>query len=169
LDKGFGSPVITDDGVTVAKDIELEDKFENIGASLIQEVANKTNEAAGDGTTTAIASAVGTSEYQGSLFGLIDVPGFFLGHLADGLTWSLLVVGAVQLLVPLFGGDSKLTNAISAAAFAGIMGGQAIYGLFGKGAGTLGNQGILTQTLTGPQAAIICSFLELVCPIAPAL
>ncbi len=57
LDKGFGSPVITDDGVTVAKDIELEDKFENVGASLIQEVANKTNEAAGDGTTTATVLA----------------------------------------------------------------------------------------------------------------
>lgn len=57
LDKGFGSPTITDDGVTVAKDIELEDKFENIGAALIQEVANKTNEAAGDGTTTATVLA----------------------------------------------------------------------------------------------------------------
>src|SRR5689334_1062116 len=57
LDKSFGSPTITDDGVTVAKDIELEDKFENIGASLIQEVANKTNEAAGDGTTTATVLA----------------------------------------------------------------------------------------------------------------
>jgi chaperonin GroEL len=57
LDKGFGSPSITDDGVTVAKDIELEDKFENVGASLIQEVANKTNDAAGDGTTTATVLA----------------------------------------------------------------------------------------------------------------
>src|SRR3990167_3532620 len=57
LDRGFGSPTITDDGVTVAKDIELEDKFENIGASLIQEVANKTNEEAGDGTTTATVLA----------------------------------------------------------------------------------------------------------------
>lgn len=57
LDRGFGSPTVTDDGVTVAKDIDLEDKFENIGASLIQEVANKTNEAAGDGTTTAIVLA----------------------------------------------------------------------------------------------------------------
>ncbi|HUO75673.1 MAG TPA: chaperonin GroEL [Candidatus Paceibacterota bacterium] len=53
LDRGFGSPVITKDGVTVAKDIELEDKFENIGASLVQEVASKTNDMAGDGTTTA--------------------------------------------------------------------------------------------------------------------
>jgi len=57
LDKSYGSPTITDDGVTVAKDIELEDKFENIGASLIQEVANKTNEQAGDGTTTATVLA----------------------------------------------------------------------------------------------------------------
>lgn len=57
LDKGFGSPTVTDDGVTVAKDIELEDKYENVGASLIQEVANKTNEEAGDGTTTATVLA----------------------------------------------------------------------------------------------------------------
>ncbi len=57
LDRGFGSPIVSDDGVTVAKDIELEDKFENVGASLIQEVANKTNEAAGDGTTTATVLA----------------------------------------------------------------------------------------------------------------
>lgn len=54
LDKGFGSPVITKDGVTVAKDIELKDKFENIGAELVKEVASKTNDIAGDGTTTAI-------------------------------------------------------------------------------------------------------------------
>ena len=53
LDKGFGAPTITKDGVTVAKEIELEDKFENIGAELIKEVANKTNDVAGDGTTTA--------------------------------------------------------------------------------------------------------------------
>jgi len=53
LDKGFGSPVITNDGVTIAKEIELEDKFENIGAQLIKEVAEKTNDVAGDGTTTA--------------------------------------------------------------------------------------------------------------------
>jgi len=53
LDKGFGSPTITNDGVSIAKEIELEDKFENIGADLIKEVANKTNDVAGDGTTTA--------------------------------------------------------------------------------------------------------------------
>ncbi len=53
LDKGFGSPTITNDGVTIAKEIELEDKFENMGAQLVKEVATKTNDAAGDGTTTA--------------------------------------------------------------------------------------------------------------------
>ncbi|MFH1509104.1 MAG: chaperonin GroEL [bacterium] len=53
LDKGFGTPSIVNDGVTVAKEIELEDKFENMGAQLVQEVASKTNDVAGDGTTTA--------------------------------------------------------------------------------------------------------------------
>ena len=53
LDKGFGSPLITNDGVSIAKEIELEDAFENMGAKLVYEVANKTNDVAGDGTTTA--------------------------------------------------------------------------------------------------------------------
>ncbi len=53
LDKKFGSPTVTNDGVTVAKDIELEDPFENMGAELVKEVASKTNDVAGDGTTTA--------------------------------------------------------------------------------------------------------------------
>ena len=53
LEKGYGAPIVTLDGVTIAKEIELEDKIENIGAELIKEVASKTNDAAGDGTTTA--------------------------------------------------------------------------------------------------------------------
>lgn len=53
LDKKFGSPLITNDGVTIAKDVELEDPFENMGAQLVKEVATKTNDVAGDGTTTA--------------------------------------------------------------------------------------------------------------------
>ena len=53
LDKKFGAPTITNDGVTIAKDIELEDPFENIGAQLAKEIASKTNDIAGDGTTTA--------------------------------------------------------------------------------------------------------------------
>src|SRR5467141_2445218 len=57
LDKSYGAPRITKDGVTVAKEIELEDKFENMGAQMVREVAQKTNDAAGDGTTTATVLA----------------------------------------------------------------------------------------------------------------
>ena len=57
LDKSFGAPLITNDGVTIAKEIELEDGFENMGAQLIREVAAKTNDVAGDGTTTATVLA----------------------------------------------------------------------------------------------------------------
>ena len=57
LDKSFGAPRITKDGVTVAKDIELADKFENMGAQMVREVASKTNDIAGDGTTTATVLA----------------------------------------------------------------------------------------------------------------
>ncbi|MGL5359899.1 MAG: chaperonin GroEL, partial [Shewanella sp.] len=57
LDKSFGSPLITKDGVSVAKEIELTDKFENMGAQMVKEVASKANDAAGDGTTTATVLA----------------------------------------------------------------------------------------------------------------
>ena len=57
LDKSYGAPRITKDGVTVAKEIELEDKFENMGAQMVREVASKTNDLAGDGTTTATVLA----------------------------------------------------------------------------------------------------------------
>src|SRR5258708_31337020 len=57
IEKSFGAPLITKDGVTVAKEIELENKFENMGAQMVKEVASKTNEDAGDGTTTATVLA----------------------------------------------------------------------------------------------------------------
>ncbi len=57
IDKAFGAPRITKDGVTVAKEIELSDKFENMGAQMVREVASKTNDEAGDGTTTATVLA----------------------------------------------------------------------------------------------------------------
>ena len=57
LDKSFGGPTITKDGVSVAKEIELEDKFENMGAQMVKEVASKANDEAGDGTTTATVLA----------------------------------------------------------------------------------------------------------------
>src|SRR5499427_6515858 len=57
LQKSFGSPTVTKDGVTVAKEIELEDKYENMGARMVREVASKTSDLAGDGTTTATVLA----------------------------------------------------------------------------------------------------------------
>src|SRR5512140_1580039 len=59
LDKSFGGPTVTKDGVTVSKEIELEDRFENMGAKLVNEVASKTSDVAGDGTTTATVLARG--------------------------------------------------------------------------------------------------------------
>ena len=73
LDKGYGSPVITNDGVTIAKEIQLEDKFENVGAALIQEVAEKTNDVAGDGTTTATVLAQAILNHWKELRGQADV------------------------------------------------------------------------------------------------
>src|SRR6185437_13142057 len=72
LDKSFGAPRITKDGVTVAKEIELEDKFENMGAQMVREVASKTNDNAGDGTTTAtvLAHAIGKEGHKAVAAGM---------------------------------------------------------------------------------------------------
>lgn len=71
LDKGYGGPTITNDGVSIAKEITLKDKFENMGAEIIKEVANKTNETAGDGTTTAVvlAQAILTEGFRRTALG----------------------------------------------------------------------------------------------------
>ena len=71
LDKAFGAPRITKDGVAVAKEIELEDKFENMGAQMVREVASKTNDIAGDGTTTAtiLAQAIVQEGSRASFLG----------------------------------------------------------------------------------------------------
>ena len=63
LDKSFGAPTVTKDGVSVAKEVELEDKFENMGAQMVKEVASQTSDQAGDGTTTAtvLAQAIAVS------------------------------------------------------------------------------------------------------------
>ena len=65
IEKSFGAPVITKDGVSVAKEIELEDKFENMGAQMVREVASKTNDIAGDGTTTATVLAQAIVDREG--------------------------------------------------------------------------------------------------------
>src|SRR6201747_2613594 len=72
IDKSFGAPRITKDGVTVAKEIELKDKFENMGAQMVREVASKTNDLAGDGTTTAtvLAQAIVREGAKGVAAGL---------------------------------------------------------------------------------------------------
>ena len=62
IDKSFGAPTITKDGVTVAKEVEVEDKIENMGAQMVKEVASKTSDVAGDGTTTATVLAQGIVE-----------------------------------------------------------------------------------------------------------
>ena len=66
LDKSFGAPRITKDGVSVAKEIELDDKFENMGAQMVREVASKTNDIAGDGTTTATVLGTGHRSSEGA-------------------------------------------------------------------------------------------------------
>jgi chaperonin GroEL len=57
IDRSYGGPRITNDGVSIAKEISLKDKFENMGAEIVKEVANKTNDGAGDGTTTSVVLA----------------------------------------------------------------------------------------------------------------
>ena len=72
LDKSFGAPTVTKDGVSVAKEIELKDKFENMGAQMVKEVASKTSDAAGDGTTTAtvLAQAIVAEGLKGVTAGM---------------------------------------------------------------------------------------------------
>src|SRR5580658_1888184 len=70
LQKSFGSPTVTKDGVTVAKEIELEDKYENMGARMVREVASKTSDVAGDGTTT--ATVLAEAIYNEGLKGVVS-------------------------------------------------------------------------------------------------
>src|SRR3989344_5469097 len=72
IDKGWGSPTITNDGVSIAKEISLSDKIENMGAEIVKEVANKTNELAGDGTTTAavLTQAIVTEGFKRTAMGV---------------------------------------------------------------------------------------------------
>ena len=72
LEKSFGSPTVTKDGVSVAKEIELKDRFENMGAQMVKEVASKTSDAAGDGTTTAtvLAQSIVNEGLKGVIAGM---------------------------------------------------------------------------------------------------
>ena len=113
LEKSYGSPLITNDGVTIAREIELEDKLEEMGAKLVLEVANKTNDTAGDGTTTATLLAIyGCASIMGTmlatrvvhLLGVRTTVSTFLGAILLGLIlWtakpSLLPLVATTLFV----------------------------------------------------------------------
>ena len=80
LDKGWGSPKVTKDGVTVAEDIELDDPFENLGAQLVKEAASKTNDVAGDGTTTATVLAEAIFQEGQKMIARYSVDGQVLFH-----------------------------------------------------------------------------------------
>src|SRR5919198_1228892 len=88
LDKSFGAPRITKDGVTVAKEIELSDKFENMGAQMVREVASKTSDKAGDGTTTATVLAQAMEK--------VGKEGVITVEEAKGMESSLEVVEGMQ-------------------------------------------------------------------------
>jgi tetratricopeptide (TPR) repeat protein len=95
LDKKFGAPTITNDGVTIARDIELEDPFENMGAQLLKEVATKTDDVAGDGTTTAVVLGQALVDWTWLIPGVTG-----LGFFALGLGITLLAPDSSPSTVP---------------------------------------------------------------------
>ena len=97
LDKSFGSPTVTKDGVTVAKEIELEDKFENMGAQMVKEVASKTSDVAGDGTTTATVLA--------QIIARLGVKNVTAG--AEAMAVKRGIDKAVRAIIEQLGKDSK--------------------------------------------------------------
>ncbi|MCL1854337.1 MAG: chaperonin GroEL [Clostridia bacterium] len=136
LDKKYGSPMITNDGVTIAKEIELEDAFENMGAQLVKEVATKTNDVAGDGTTTAtlLAQAI---VHEG------------LRNLAAGANPMILKRGIEAAVNTAVDGLAKLSQPISGkqaiAQVASISAGdEAIGKLISEAMETVGNDGVIT-------------------------
>ena len=136
LDKKFGAPLVTNDGVTIAKEIELEDPFENMGAQLIKEVATKTNDVAGDGTTTAtlLAQAIIREGMK---------------NVAAGANPMLLKKGieiATEAVVEVLKGNSKpIENKQEIAQVASISAGDVTIGqLISDAMETVGNDGVIT-------------------------
>jgi len=136
LEKSFGSPLITNDGVTIAKEIELEDKFENMGAQLVKEVATKTNDVAGDGTTTAtvLACAMIAEGLRNVTAGANPI------ELKKGMDY------AAKLLVEQLQNDSKsITTTDEVAQVATISAQDEIVGrLIADSMEVVGNEGIIT-------------------------
>ena len=136
LDKKFGSPTITNDGVTIARDIELEDPFENMGAQLVKEVATKTNDVAGDGTTTATLLAQAMI-HEG------------MKNVAAGANPMILKKGikaAVDALVEALKKDSKkvVTKAAKAQVASISAGDEEIGGLIADAMEKVGDDGVIT-------------------------
>ncbi|MHB1315617.1 MAG: chaperonin GroEL [Christensenellales bacterium] len=136
LDKKFGAPLVTNDGVTIAKEIDLEDPFENMGAQLIKEVATKTNDVAGDGTTTATLLAQAIIR-EG------------LKNVAAGANPMLLKKGieaATDVVVEVLKGNSKpIENKQEIAQVAAISAGDSTIGqLISDAMETVGNDGVIT-------------------------
>ena len=136
LDKKFGAPLITNDGVTIAKEIELEDPFENMGAQLVKEVSTKTNDVAGDGTTTATLLAQALI-HEG------------LRNLAAGANPMVLKKGIEAGVNAAVEGLAKLSQPItgkqSIAQVASISAGDEEIGkLISEAMETVGNDGVIT-------------------------
>ena len=136
LDKKFGSPLITNDGVTIAKEIELEDPFENMGAQLVKEVAIKTNDVAGDGTTTATLMAQAIIR-EG------------LKNVAAGANPMVLKKGIMKAAEAAVSGLKELSNPISGseaiAQVASISAGdEGIGSLIAEAMEKVGNEGVIT-------------------------
>ncbi|MBT5347108.1 chaperonin GroEL [bacterium] len=136
LDKSFGSPLITNDGVTIAKEIELSDRFENMGAQLVKEVATKTNDVAGDGTTTAtvLACAMIAEGLRNVTAGANPI------ELKKGMDY------ASKLLVEQLQADSKsITTTDEVAQVATISAQDEVVGrLIADSMDVVGNEGIIT-------------------------
>ena len=136
IDRKYGSPLITNDGVTIAKEIELKDEFENMGAQIIKEVSTKTNDVAGDGTTTAVVLAQAIIK-EGSK------------NVAAGANPIILKRGidkAVDVCVEKLRKISKpITNKESIAQVASISAGDAVIGeLISTAMEKVGNDGVIT-------------------------
>ncbi|MDY3051750.1 MAG: chaperonin GroEL [Ndongobacter sp.] len=136
LEKAFGAPLITNDGVTIAKEIELEDRFENMGAQLVKEVATKTNDVAGDGTTTATLLAQAVVR-EG------------LRNLASGANPMVLKKGmqkAADRAVEVVAENSKKVETMAAIASVGAIssGDQAIGEMIAEAMEKVGKDGVIT-------------------------
>ena len=137
LDKSFGAPRSTKDGVTVAKEIELEDKFENMGAQMLREVASKTNDTAGDGTTTAtvLAQAIVREGLKAVAAGMNPM------DLKRGIDKAVLeVVQDIKKRSKMVSGSAEIAQVGTISA----NGEKAIGDMIAKAMQKVGNEGVIT-------------------------